>query len=72
MALSLMDVEMLTDIAIKTAKEAWEKSFSQRKYSLLPKVKAAKIKVIGKIASEILEHWLEEGIRPNDLEKEQK
>ncbi len=72
MAQSLKDMEILTDLAIKTAKEAWEKSFGQEEGSLPPEVMAAKVKAVGKIAAEILKYWLKEGIGPNDLEKKDK
>lgn len=68
---TLKDMEIMADLATKTAKEAWEKSFYKGD-SLPPEVMAAKIRVVGEMATEILKYWLKEGIGPNDLEKKDK
>ncbi len=69
MVLGSRDMEILADIAIKIAKEAWEKSFGKGEDSLSPEVIAAKIRAVDNISTEILKHWLKKGVHPNNLEK---
>lgn len=71
MTQSLEDIALLADMIIKTVKEAWEKSFSNKEDSLSSEVMAAKIRAVDNMSTEILEYCLEKGIRPNDLEKKE-